>query len=90
MQILKKIHLIPIFLLLLFYKKFISPFLPPTCIYYPTCSKYSYEAFKKHSFIFGTILSTIRLLKCNPFFQGGIDLVPEKKNRKQKVLSTKQ
>ena len=59
------------------YKKIISPLFPPRCRYYPTCSNYSIEAFKKHGFIKGIILSFWRLLRCNPFSKGGIDYVPE-------------
>lgn len=68
------------------YKKIISPLFPPRCRYYPTCSNYSIEAFKKHGFIKGIILSFWRLLRCNPFSEGGIDYVPEEfiifKNKK--------
>lgn len=67
---------IPIFFIKI-YKKIISPLFPPRCRYYPTCSNYSIEAFKKHGFIKGIILSFWRLLRCNPFSKGGIDYVPE-------------
>lgn len=59
------------------YKKIISPLFPPRCKYYPTCSNYSIEAFKKHGIVKGIILSFWRLLRCNPFSKGGIDYVPE-------------
>jgi len=61
---------------LLFYKKCISPFLPPACRYYPTCSDYMYQAIVKHGIFKGIFLGTIRLLKCNPLFDGGYDPVP--------------
>ncbi len=68
---------IPIFLIKV-YKKVISPLFPPRCKYYPTCSNYSIEAFRKHGFFKGLILSIWRLLRCNPFSKGGIDYVPDK------------
>lgn len=59
------------------YQKLISPLIGPRCRYYPTCSNYSIEAFRKHGFFKGFILSAWRLLRCNPFSKGGIDYVPE-------------
>ena len=49
------------------------------CKYYPTCSNYAKEAITIHGAFKGTILSIKRILKCNPFSKGGIDLVPSKK-----------
>ena len=49
------------------------------CKYYPTCSNYAKEAITIHGSFKGTILSIKRILKCNPFSKGGIDLVPSKK-----------
>ncbi len=59
-----------------FYQKHISPSLPRTCKYYPTCSQYAVEAIKKHGPIKGLGLSAWRLLRCNPFSRGGYDPVP--------------
>lgn len=64
-------------LLIKLYRKFISPLTPPTCKYYPTCSAYAYQAYEKHGFFKGSILSAYRLLRCNPWSNGGIDKVPE-------------
>ena len=47
------------------------------CRFFPTCSKYSMEAFKKHGFIRGFKLSTKRISKCHPWGGSGIDEVPE-------------
>ncbi len=55
------------------YQKLISPFLPSSCRYIPTCSEYSVSAFEKYGFITGAYLSIKRILKCNPFFRGGED-----------------
>jgi len=60
-----------------FYKFFISPVLPDACRYYPTCSVYSMQAIKKFGLAKGGFLSIKRVLSCNPFFEGGIDPVPE-------------
>ncbi|HPD33621.1 MAG TPA: membrane protein insertion efficiency factor YidD [Bacteroidota bacterium] len=59
------------------YKKFISPALPPSCRFYPTCSSYAIEAIDKHGIFYGSALSIWRILRCNPFNKGGIDPVPE-------------
>lgn len=60
------------------YQKFISPIKPPTCRFYPTCSAYGLEAYKRFGAIKGSYLTIIRILKCQPFHPGGVDLVPEK------------
>ncbi|MCC8191473.1 MAG: membrane protein insertion efficiency factor YidD [Ruminococcus sp.] len=60
------------------YQKVISPLFPARCKYYPTCSKYAVDAFKKHGFFKGLILAVWRILRCNPWSDGGIDPVPEK------------
>ena len=58
-----------------FYKRFISPLLPPSCRFHPTCSQYSYEAFMRHGVLKGSILTLRRLLRCHPFHPGGFDPV---------------
>ncbi|MFH1715534.1 MAG: membrane protein insertion efficiency factor YidD [Elusimicrobiota bacterium] len=50
-------------------------FIPRRCRFYPTCSSYSIEAFNQKGFIKGLYLTIIRILKCNPFHQGGYDPV---------------
>lgn len=65
-------------LIIKFYQRFLSPFLQGSCRHYPTCSNYSIEAIRNHGFFKGTFLSVKRILKCNPFFEGGYDPVPEK------------
>lgn len=68
-------------LLIRFYQKWISPALPPTCRFYPTCSNYGREAIEKHGAFKGGWLTIKRILKCHPFHPGGIDPVPEKKQK---------
>lgn len=55
------------------YQKIISPLLPKTCRFYPTCSEYSLQAIKKYGAIKGLYLSIKRILKCHPFHNGGYD-----------------
>ncbi|WP_404429052.1 membrane protein insertion efficiency factor YidD [Sutcliffiella horikoshii] len=64
-----------------FYRKFISPLTPPTCRFYPTCSHYGMEAIGRFGAIKGGWLTIKRILKCHPFHPGGIDHVPEKKEK---------
>ena len=64
--------------LIKFYRKFLSPLKSnPTCRFTPTCSAYAIEAYTKRGFIVGTILTVWRILRCNPFCEGGYDPVPE-------------
>ena len=63
--------------LIIFYKKCISPLLPKSCIYYPSCSSYMFEAIQKHGVIKGIFLGTKRLLRCVPWREGGFDPVPD-------------
>jgi uncharacterized protein len=66
----------PFLILIRGYKRFVSPVLPPSCRFYPTCSDYAYEAIEKHGLIKGGRLAIWRVLRCNPFGKGGIDPVP--------------
>jgi len=57
------------------YQLFISPLLPSSCRFYPSCSAYAIEAVKLHGTGRGLILALLRLLRCNPLFSGGYDAV---------------
>jgi putative membrane protein insertion efficiency factor len=57
------------------YKYFISPCLPASCGYFPTCSEYAFEAIERHGLRGGVRRAVTRLLKCHPFRVGGVDLV---------------
>lgn len=59
-----------------FYQKQISPLLPATCRYEPTCSNYMLEALDKHGSVKGTIMGIARICRCHPFVKGGVDPVP--------------
>ncbi|XP_038697164.1 UPF0161 protein At3g09310 isoform X2 [Tripterygium wilfordii] len=56
-----------------FYKREISPVIPRSCRYVPTCSEYSMEAYKKYGVAKGTILTAWRLCRCNPLGGSGFD-----------------
>ena len=58
------------------YQLFISPLLPASCRYYPTCSSYAIEAIGKHGAISGSWLAIRRVARCHPFRPGGFDPVP--------------
>jgi putative membrane protein insertion efficiency factor len=67
-----------IFLLLIRgYQKGISPFFPPSCRYYPTCSHYTYTAIERFGIIKGSLMGISRLLRCHPLVKGGYDPVPD-------------
>lgn len=57
------------------YMRFISPMLPASCKYTPTCSEYAMEAVERHGVLWGGLMSAWRLLRCNPFSKGGYDPV---------------
>jgi hypothetical protein len=57
-----------------FYKQRVSPLLPPSCRFTPTCSEYARLAILKHGPFKGCMLAVGRLLRCQPFGLGGIDL----------------
>jgi putative membrane protein insertion efficiency factor len=66
--------------LLGFYRRWLSPAVhslnPGGCRYLPTCSEYAAEAISTHGPLKGVGLAVWRLLRCNPFAKGGLDLVP--------------
>lgn len=65
-------------LLLRTYQYALSPFLGPSCRFYPTCSNYAIEAVREHGAARGCLLAAKRLCKCHPWHPGGVDPVPKK------------
>lgn len=60
-----------------FYQKYISPATQPSCRYHPTCSNYALQAVEKHGSAKGGVMGLARVLRCNPFVEGGVDKVPD-------------
>jgi uncharacterized protein len=61
--------------LLKFYKAAISPWLPPSCRFVPTCSEYALEAIQRYGPLRGSAMGLRRVLRCHPFHPGGYDPV---------------
>ncbi|MBQ4383863.1 MAG: membrane protein insertion efficiency factor YidD [Firmicutes bacterium] len=66
----------PLIALIRFYQGAISPYKKPCCRFYPTCSQYALEAVTKYGAAKGSYLAVRRILRCNPFHEGGYDPVP--------------
>lgn len=71
-----KILALPFLGLIWIYQKGISPLLPPSCRYTPTCSEYAKEALIKYGIFKGTWLAVKRIVSCNPWGGHGHDPVP--------------
>lgn len=54
------------------------------CKFYPTCSEYAVIALERHGLFKGLYLSIRRILRCNPFSKGGVDLVPETRRKSRR------
>ncbi|HBU06578.1 MAG TPA: membrane protein insertion efficiency factor YidD [Candidatus Magasanikbacteria bacterium] len=73
---------LPFLWLIRLYQKTLSPDHGPLkhlyphgyCKYYPTCSEYGYQVIKKHGIIIGSLKAGWRILRCNPWSKGGVDL----------------
>jgi putative membrane protein insertion efficiency factor len=81
MEIIKRIFSFPIVVLVKIYQWIISPILPQSCRYTPTCSNYMLEALKVHGPLKGTYLGLKRISSCHPWGGSGHDPVPKKKIR---------
>lgn len=63
-----------------FYQLHISPMIGPVCKFHPSCSHYAVQAIEIHGVLKGSLLACWRILRCNPFTKGKVDLIPVKKN----------
>jgi putative membrane protein insertion efficiency factor len=57
------------------YRRFVSPMLPPTCRFTPSCSLYTLQAVERYGLIRGSFMGAWRVLRCHPFSKGGVDPV---------------
>lgn len=64
--------------LILGYQRFVSPLFAPSCRYHPCCSAYAATAIRRHGAAKGSLLTSARLVRCNPWSAGGIDRVPRR------------
>ncbi|MEL0299678.1 MAG: membrane protein insertion efficiency factor YidD [Flavobacteriaceae bacterium] len=76
MGTLKKIVIAPFLALIKIYQYLLSPLLPPSCRYTPTCSHYAKEALVKHGLLKGGYLAIKRISRCSPWGGSGYDPVP--------------
>ena len=60
-----------------FYQRFLSPVLPRSCRFQPSCSQYAYKAIESYGTRIGYALAIKRLVRCHPFNTGGYDPVPD-------------
>jgi hypothetical protein len=63
------------------YQWTVRPLIGANCRFLPTCSDYAIEAFHKHGTWRGGVLAIRRILRCNPWHEGGYDPVPDRKRR---------
>ena len=57
------------------YQRFVSPMLPPSCRFAPSCSLYTLQAVERYGLIRGSLMGARRMLRCHPFSKGGFDPV---------------
>ena len=73
---LKRLLSLPLLALIEIYRRAVSPLLPPSCRFYPTCSVYALEAIERYGPLKGCGLAVKRILRCHPMNPGGYDPVP--------------
>lgn len=86
MRLLRTLAVLPI----RFYRRFVSPYTPPTCRFRPSCSEYGEEALLAHGVLKGALLTAWRILRCQPFSRGGWEPVPRRGSWRSDPLETLQ
>ena len=71
--------------LVVLYRIIVSPYMPPSCRFYPSCSKYALEALTEHGAIMGVVYTIRRLARCQPWGGEGFDPVVKSRRSSQKV-----
>ncbi|ANY25678.1 membrane protein insertion efficiency factor YidD [Gordonia terrae] len=80
-RLMRGVRLLPrrtVIFLIELYRTWVSPMRLPSCRFEPTCSGYAVEALDRHGFLYGSVLSIVRLAKCGPWHKPGYDPVPER------------
>jgi putative membrane protein insertion efficiency factor len=72
---------LPFLALIRAYQLVISPWTPPSCRFYPSCSQYALIAIERHGVLRGGWLALRRLGRCHPWTRGGVDHVPPARRR---------
>jgi putative membrane protein insertion efficiency factor len=62
--------------LITLYQRYLSPLLPASCRFYPSCSQYAADAITRYGMLRGIRLALLRILRCHPFHPGGYDPIP--------------
>jgi uncharacterized protein len=75
MMVLRRVAVLPIRV----YQLLLSPLVGQRCKYYPSCSEYAAQAVQRYGILRGLVLAGWRLLRCNPWSQGGFDPVEEQR-----------
>ena len=83
MRLLRALPLVPIRL----YQRLMSPLMPARCKYHPTCSAYTAEAVRSYGLLRGVVLGVWRVLRCNPFSNGGLDPVGDQRLFRQRPVA---
>ena len=71
--------------LVVLYRLIVSPYLPPSCRFYPSCSKYALEALAEHGAILGAVYTIKRLARCQPWGGEGFDPVEKRLRSSQEI-----